>query len=98
MFVRIRHWTTLNGKWDRFVSRLQHEGLAAMQASDGFTRLVVTGDPMSDSVVTITFWQSEAAERAYEIDRAHAFAGLVADLVAARPETFAYPVVADSGS
>ncbi|MEO1089977.1 MAG: hypothetical protein AAFX81_05060 [Pseudomonadota bacterium] len=95
MFVRVRHWTTLEGDWNRFVSRLEHEGVEAMTAIDGFLRLVVSGDPMSNSVVTVTFWKSEAAERVYEINKAHAFGEVVKDFVAGPPSTFAYPVVYD---
>ncbi|MFW5679777.1 MAG: hypothetical protein ACOC3D_05880 [Pseudomonadota bacterium] len=96
MFVRIRHWTTEPGAWDRFVGRLEKEGLDAMRATKGFRRMVVTGDPMSNAVVTITFWDSESAERVYEVEKAHDFSVLVKELVADRPETFAYPVVTDS--
>lgn len=98
MFVRVRHWTTESGQWDRFVSRLEHEGLAAMRATDGFVRMVVTGDPMSDTVVTLTFWETEAKERGYEVAKAHDFAVLVKALVTGAPETFAYPVVSDSAA
>lgn len=98
MFVRIRHWTTEPGAWDRFVSRLEHEGLEAMQATQGFHRMVVTGDPMSDTVVTVTFWDTEAAERVYEVNKAHGFATVVKDLVTGVPQTFAYPVVSDSAA
>ncbi|TVQ35792.1 MAG: hypothetical protein EA356_06855 [Geminicoccaceae bacterium] len=96
MFIRVRHWTTEPGSWDRFVGRLEHEGLAAMRATKGFQRLVVTGDPMSNSVVTVSFWESEAAERVYEVEKAREFAVVVEGLVEGAPETFAYPVVYDS--
>lgn len=95
MFVRVRFWTTHAGAWDRFVSRLQHEGLEAMRATEGFQRLVVGGDPMSNVVMTVTFWASEAKERTYEVEKAGAFQAVVKDLVAELPETFAYPVVGD---
>jgi heme-degrading monooxygenase HmoA len=98
MFVRVRHWTTELGEWDRFVSRLEHEGLQGMKGTDGFQRMVVTGDPMSNSVVTITFWESEAQERAYETTQAADFHNIVKEMVAAPPETLAYPVVVDQGN
>jgi heme-degrading monooxygenase HmoA len=98
MFVRIRHWTTEPGAFDRFVHRLETDGLVAMQGTAGFQRLVVTGDPMSDTVVTVTFWATEAAERVYETDKARSFAKHVEGLVAGKPATFAYPVIADSAA
>jgi len=95
MFIRVRHWTTQLGEWDQFVHRLENDGFAAMQQAAGFRRLVVTGDPMSNSVVTITFWGTEGAERAYETKKAKAFHDLVKELVTGPPETFAYPVISD---
>lgn len=97
MFVRVRHWTTQLGEWDRFVSRLEHEGLEGMKGTDGFQRMVVTGDPMSNSVVTITFWESEAQERAYETQKAAGFQEIVKEMVMVPPETLAYPVLFDQG-
>jgi len=95
MFIRVRHWTTQLGEWDRFVDRLDHEALDAMKAVDGFRRLVVTGDPMSNSVVTLTFWDTESSERRYETTKAKGFHDAVRDLVVGPPETFAYPVISD---
>ncbi len=98
MFIRVRQWTTREGGWNRFVSRLEHEGLAAMQGTDGFKRLVVSGDPISNAVVTVTFWESEAKERAYEVTKSHDFHDVVKEFVLGPPETVAYPVVADHGA
>ncbi len=98
MFVRIRHWTTEPGAFDRFVHCLETDGLSAMRGTAGFQRLVVTGDPMSDSVVTVTFWATEAAERVYESAKAREFKERVQGLVVGKPETLAYPVIADSGA
>lgn len=93
MFVRVRHWTTHLGEWDRFVSRLEHEGLAGMKSADGFKRLIVTGDPMSSTVVTITIWASEAQERNYETEKSGSFLDEVKNLVVGPPTTMAYPVI-----
>ena len=98
MFVRVRQWTTQPGEWDRFVSRLEHEGYDAMRASDGFLRMLVMGDPMSNAVVTMTTWETEAKERVYETQKASDFHTLVKDLVADTPETLAYPVISDRGA
>jgi heme-degrading monooxygenase HmoA len=95
MFIRVRHWTTQLGEWDHFVERLEHEGLDAMKQAKGFQRLIVTGDPMSNSVVTISIWESESAERAYETQKAKAFHDVVKAFVTGPPETFAYPVISD---
>ena len=98
MFIRVRHWSTQLGEWDRFVSRLQHEGLQGMKGADGFQRLIVTGDPMSNSVVTISIWETEAKERAYETAKSSGFQEIVKEMVVGPPETLAYPVIFDQGA
>ncbi len=95
MFVRVRQWTTQPGDWDRFVSRLEHDAFDAMRASEGFRRMVVMGDPMSNAVVTVTAWDTESQERTYEVQKASTFHDLVKDLITGAPETLAYPVISD---
>jgi heme-degrading monooxygenase HmoA len=50
---------------------------------------------MSNSVVTISIWDSESAERSYETQKSKAFHDVVKEFVTGPPATFAYPVISD---
>ncbi len=96
MFVRMTEVRVKEGRWDAAVALFRAEIFPLLEKEPGFMRVLLVGDGGAHKGVLMTLWQTQQHGTRYEQSgEAEKLMQPFREMLAAPPETVAYPVLFD---